>query len=283
MVRRNESAILLGFHPTEVLEHSVGGKLPLTIYETVYEAEEYKQDGEDKNMSDREKGVYLRFREMPYSVETDETEMISMNYVAAGSGSAAAGASSTRDDRPTWSIEHDGKGKRRLIESEDGDTKAGSPFDDSNALTREEDEMIGSLVAKANAVKMLQSRLDLLTKYMEQLPPSYLTGQAAQAGDMDTDHAAPSLTVLRQIEALVNRLDLVIPSDQESFEKEMLSEANDVNLITLMNSIMDGANLARGVGNKFSNIELMKGPRRRAEQLSSRENSFNLPTAGDLL
>src|ERR1700709_1008902 len=36
----NESAILLGFHPTAVLEGSVGGKLPLTIFESNYEAED---------------------------------------------------------------------------------------------------------------------------------------------------------------------------------------------------------------------------------------------------
>jgi COP9 signalosome complex subunit 6 len=49
----NESAILLGFHPTAALGGSAGGKLPLTIYESNYEAEEPATAiGEDKEMKD---------------------------------------------------------------------------------------------------------------------------------------------------------------------------------------------------------------------------------------
>ncbi|KAJ4149813.1 hypothetical protein NW754_001246 [Fusarium falciforme] len=120
----NESAVLLGFHPEQVLDHSVGGRLPLTIYESNYEVDDPRadnNDGEDKKMDDGEPTLKLKFRELPYSVETDETEMISMNYVAGSGGNAAAAA--PKEEKPSLSVESNGKGKRRLVESQDEERK----------------------------------------------------------------------------------------------------------------------------------------------------------------
>ncbi|EHK43440.1 uncharacterized protein TrAtP1_001303 [Trichoderma atroviride] len=285
----NESAILLGFHPQEVMEHSVGGKLPLTIYESNYEVDDAKadNDGEDKKMEDGDTLLKLKFREVPYSVETDETEMISMNYVASGGGNAAASApaSAAKDERPARSIESNGKGKRRLVESE-VDEKKDEPLDDATVLTREEDEMLASLTAKANAIKMLHSRIQLITAYLERLPPSFITG-ASQEESMDTDsnNTTPSLNVIRQIQALISRLDLVIPSDKEAFEKEVQSETNNVNLVGLLNSIMQGVNQARDVGKKFHAIESSKhaAARRGGTSDYSSTTAYNVPGTGDIL
>lgn len=291
----NESAVVLGFHPEEVLNHSVGGKLPLTIYESNYEVDDTRtteQDGEDKKMDDGgDAKLKLKFREVPYSVETDETEMISMNYVAAGGGNATAASTAasaqaaTKDERPARSIESTGKGKRRLVEAE-GD-QARESLDESGVsyLTREEEEMVASLTTKANAIKMLHSRVRLLTTYLERLPPSYISGRDTPDTEvMDTEHTTPSLPILRQIQALVNRLDLVIPSNKDSFDQEMLQETNNVNLVNLLNSVMQGVRGARDVGKKFSVIETAKVTGRRgagADYLAS--PGFNLPGAGDIL
>ncbi|KAM0250061.1 hypothetical protein ACHAQJ_008754 [Trichoderma viride] len=284
----NESAVLLGFHPQEVIQHSVGGKLPLTIYESNYEVDDTKteNDGEDKKMEDGDSTLKLKFREVPYSVETDETEMISMNYVASGGGNATASAPAptAKDERPARSIESNGKGKRRLIESEI-EEKKDAPLDDATVLTREEDEMIASLTAKANAIKMLHSRIQLITTYLERLPPSYASGDGQEAESMDTDsnNTTPSLNILRQIQALVNRLDLVIPSDREAFEKEVQSETNNVHLLGLLNSIMQGVNQARDVGKKFHAIESSKNSSGRRGTGDYSASPFNLPGTGDLL
>jgi COP9 signalosome complex subunit 6 len=280
----NESAILLGFHPEQVLDHSVGGKLPLTIYESNYEVDDQKHDndGEDKKMDDGEPTLKLKFKELPYTVETDETEMISMNYVAASGGSAAAAV--PKEDKPSLSIESNGKGKRRLVESQDGEKDAAQ--EDEVALTPEEDEMIAALTAKANAIKMLQSRLHLLTTYLERLPPSYVNGDATDPSSMDTDYTTPSPTVLRRIQALVSRLDLVIPSDKPSFEREMLHEANDVNLVRLLNGIVQSLGQARDVGKKFHVAEAAKATHRRGAAGPNQEfadPSFNIRGAGDIL
>jgi COP9 signalosome complex subunit 6 len=284
----NESAVLLGFHPQEVAQHSVGGKLPLTIYESNYEVDDTKaeNDGEDKKMEDGDSTLKLRFREVPYSVETDETEMISMNYVASGGGNAAASAPAptAKDERPARSIESNGKGKRRLVES-DIEEKKEAPLDDATVLTREEDEMLASLTAKANAIKMLHSRIQLITTYLERLPPSYTGGDGQEAESMDTDsnNTTPSLNIIRQIQALVSRLDLVIPSDREAFEKEVQSETNNVHLLGLLNSIMQGVNQARDVGKKFHAIESSKGSSARRGTVDYSASPFNVPGTGDLL
>ena len=95
----NETAILLAFHPSGVLQGAaVAGKLPLTIYESVHES--IKSDGQtvgdDGEMEiegqevSQDSQLDLRFRELPYSVETGEAEMISVDFVARGSGNAIA-------------------------------------------------------------------------------------------------------------------------------------------------------------------------------------------------
>lgn len=282
----NESAILLGFHPQAVLNHSVGGKLPLTIYESNYEADESKadQDGEDKKMDDGEPPLKLKFREVPYSVETDETEMISMNYIASGGGNAAAVAA--KDSQPSRSVESNGKGKRRLVESEAEDVAdTGATEEEANeTLTQEEEETLAALTAKANAVKMLQSRIQLLATYLERLPASSTNGNTTEDSSMDTDgKSTPSLTVLREIKALTGRLGLVIPSDDASFKKEMTSEKNDVETINLLTTLMQSIDQAREVGKKFYIVDGAKNQMRRATSEYSGASSFSLAGTGDML
>ena len=89
----NESAILLAFHPTSVLDGAtVGGKLPLTIYESVYESVEpsVEETGMVMQSDGREMPLDFKFKELPYSVETGEAEMISVDFVAKGGRNATA-------------------------------------------------------------------------------------------------------------------------------------------------------------------------------------------------
>ncbi|KHN94057.1 uncharacterized protein MAM_08066 [Metarhizium album ARSEF 1941] len=286
----NESAVLLGFHPEEVLNHSVGGKLPLTIYESNYEVDDQKtadQDGADKKMEDGDATLKLKFTEVPYSVETDETEMISMNYVAAGGANATAASAPTsaaaKDDKQGWCIEATSKGKRRLVEPEGYETDTLDETGISH-LTREEEEMVASLTAKANAIKMLHSRVRLLTTYLERLPSCPVTGLPTCTDTLESDYTTPSLPILRQIQALVNRFDLVIPSNNEAFDREMLQETNNAKLIDLLSSIMQGVHGVRDVNKKFHIIESAKTAGRRGMTEGYLASpGFNMPGAGDLL
>jgi COP9 signalosome complex subunit 6 len=290
----NQSAVLLGFHPEEVISHEVGGKLPLTIYESNYEVDDPKGEGdggEDKKMEDGQSTLKIRFRELPYSVETAEAEMISMDFISKGGGTATA--AEPKEKRPAVAlVESEVKGKRRVIVQEDSmkSTRSTELAAQEVVLSREEEEMIAALTAKANAIKMLHSRIHLISTYMENLPPEFQQGQisateASRTAETDPQATTPSHTILRSIQALVSRLELIVPSDTEAFQQEMLREENDVNLVALLNEVMQSVQDARDVGKKYSVVESAKTHNRRmgGDYAGGSGLSFSLGGAGDIL
>lgn len=246
----NESAVLLGFHREEVGEESVGGKLPFTVYETTYEVDDAAKDttaeGEDKEMKDGDSQLKLKFRELPFTVETHEAEMIGMTSVAG----AAANAASERVQEELLKLDVKGKGKGKAQEAAREDEKVDH---ETVALSREDEETISALTTKANAIKMLQARINLIIKYLQRLPPPYMD-------ELNSEVAAgekiePSQTLLRLVQALVHRLSIVEPSDAEAFKEELLSEENDVSTIQLLTELMNRAGATRDIGKKFHAIE----------------------------
>ncbi|KAI1503952.1 COP9 signalosome complex subunit 6 [Biscogniauxia marginata] len=270
----NESSLLLSFHPEEAVHHSAGSRLPLTIYESNYEVDEPKPDqGEDKEMRDGEPPLKLKFRELPYSVETGEAEMISMDFVARGAGNATAVRPREQKKAATPATNSDPKGKGRA----DTADRAEKDIDmGEHILSREDEEMIAALTAKANSIKMLQSRINLLATYLERLPPSYLSTGPMTTPNTDGQHTTPSHTILRSIQALVNRLSLVVPSAADAYEQEMLSEANDVHMMELLNNVMQSVTEARGIGKKFSVVESAKNHNRKALESSNFDPRFSI-------
>ncbi|KAI1377513.1 hypothetical protein F4677DRAFT_38652 [Hypoxylon crocopeplum] len=272
----NESSLLLAFHPEEAVQHSAGSKLPLTIYESNYEADEPKADqGEDKEMRDGDLPLTLKFRELPYSVETGEAEMISMDFVARGTGNATVVEPREQKKQPKSTTEGDSKGKQpaKAPEAQDKNQEA-----EEHILSSEDEEMIAALTAKANAIKMLQSRVNLLTTYLERLPPSYLSPNNATTLS-EGQQTTPSHTILRSIQALVNRLPLLVPSDTKAYELEMLSEANDVHMMELLNDVMQSITEIQDVGKKYSTVE---GAKNRGGKLLEAPASFTFSGPGDL-
>lgn len=249
----NESAILLGLHPDEVDEESVGGKLPITLYETTYEVDDATKDaqpeGEDKEMKDGDAQLKLKFRELPYVVETGEAEMISMSSVAGGPANAASAQVQEKLQEIEIKGKDKGKGKKVAKEEEKVDPETA-------ALAKEDEEMIAALTTKANAIKMLKARIDLITKYLQRLPPPYM--EEINAEITDAEYSEPSQTILRMVQALVHRLALVEPSDAEEFKKELLREENDVNTIELLNELMSRVTGTQDIGKKFNIIESAK-------------------------
>lgn len=249
----NESAVLLGFHREEVGEESVGGKLPFTVYETTYEVDDAAKDptteGEDKEMKDGDSQLKLKFRELPFTVETHEAEMIGMTSVAG----AAANAASERVQEELLKLDVKGKGKGKAKGAAKEDEKVDP---ETVTLSKEDEEMISALTTKANAIKMLQARIDLIIKYLQKLPPPYMdeVNSEVAAGD----HIEPSQTLLRLVQALVHRLSIVEPSDAEAFQEELLSEENDVSTIQLLTELMNRAGGTRDIGKKFHAIETEK-------------------------
>ena len=144
----NETALMLAFHPSTALNSAqVGGKLPLTIYESVYEsgqeggkAAATDEDGDNRmEVEGQDARLDLRFRELPYSVETGEAEMIGVDYIARGAGNATAvdgnsknagkNSASQASQQPIGTIDPRKLGKP--------DVKAA---DDTSVLSAEDDE-----------------------------------------------------------------------------------------------------------------------------------------------
>ncbi|KXJ92209.1 hypothetical protein Micbo1qcDRAFT_233507 [Microdochium bolleyi] len=280
----NESALLLAFHPEEAVSHSAGSKLPLTIYESNWEADEPKPDaGEDKEMKDGEAPLQIRFRELPYSVETGEAEMISMDFVARGAGNATVVQPRDTKKPAATKTETDPKGKQPATQGTKEDEQDAS---DEHILSNDEEEMIAALTAKANAIKMLQSRINLLTTYLERLPASFKSGEKPMSSEHQAasgENTIPSYTILRAIQALSDRLSLLAASSDAStgLEQEMLSEANDVHLMELLNDVMQSVTEARGIGKKHGVIESAKARKSNMDNLADRSAAY-MSGAGDL-
>lgn len=286
----NETALLLAFHPSEVLEGagSAGGKLPLTIYESFHEnvKSESQNAGQDPTTMEiegqdisQDSRLELRFRELPYTVETGEAEMIGVDFIARGGGTAAADTDSKSRNIPQGSQDAaDSVG----IERRAGKQKEDAIIDEAGALSPENEEctyflwfskrpktninsVLSSLSARANAIKMLHTRLGILKSYLSNLPPSYLTTATPTPPDLSLSDSSPSTSpqqftevnhpILRSIKALLTRLNLLVPSDQAAFEHDRLVERSDVSLVDLLSHLTTNVKDTKELGRKFGAVE----------------------------
>jgi len=239
-----ESAILLLFHPEMVTESGkMGGKLPLTLYEGVWTNDgSMEVDGADRNQN-------LKFREVPYSVETGEAEMISLDFVARGGGNATAIQEAAQPSQAPQLQTDDKSSKSKTKTTEVDANGAAKP---TSYLSSEDEELISSLTAKSNAIKMLQSRLNLIITYLESLPPSYLTDKKLPVNPNNKSLNQP---VLRSISALLSRLPLLAPSDSAAFSREFLQSNSDVEVISLLSSLTRTVQDTKELGKKWSVVE----------------------------
>jgi COP9 signalosome complex subunit 6 len=290
ILQHNESAILLGFHIEDLLHPTAGDPLPITIYESNLEADDSNRDtadGEDKEMKDPEAAtkMILKFRVLPSSTETGEVEMIAMQFIREGGANASSGSSSDKrvpngSDKQK-AVEGDAKGKRRAVPQDEADQgKAAAVAKETNPdadLSREEIEFLSALQAKANAVRMMKSRVDLIVAYLAKLPTAFVSGQQstseAASSAQANGFAVPSNNILRQIQALVTNIHLVTPAEQDKLEEEIRLETNDVRLIGLISDLMSSVSSVREVGKKFAAVESSKNVK--ARQRADYGHTFN--------
>lgn len=62
----------------------------MTIYESIFEGDNVADTNAITQTADDRHALHIRFRELPYSIETGEAEMISVDFVARGAGNAMA-------------------------------------------------------------------------------------------------------------------------------------------------------------------------------------------------
>ncbi|KAK5194099.1 hypothetical protein LTR92_006439 [Exophiala xenobiotica] len=259
----NDSAILLALHPEAIKAGaSTGGKLPISIYEGVFEAEHTKDEG--SMQVDGQELTGIKFSHLPYTIDTDETEMIAIDYVAKGAGSAAvvgesqaqSTESSTKPAEPTST---DMKGKRRADLLEPTDKHEANDLDDTfSALTPEEEDQVANMTTRLNSVKMLQSRISLLRGFIQTLPPSYITDQDSVAITPTSPDPA-DLPHLRNIQALITRLSLLTPVDSASSSQPLAAasqyQSNDVALVNMLSLLGQDIQALSELGRKFATVE----------------------------
>ncbi|KAJ5986501.1 hypothetical protein N7451_010866 [Penicillium sp. IBT 35674x] len=235
----NESAVFLAFHPSQLqASEAHNSKLPLTIYESVLEDEGANDASKDMEI-DGQEAVSLRFRELRYSVETGEAEMIGVNTIVQSSGTAAAvgthPAPVANDTKlqPTKTI------VEKSNEEEPVATK----------LTQEEEEMIASLNTRLNAVRILESRIGLIKSYISSVSPDSVPANSSQS-------TAWSHPILRDVNSLISHLAILSPSDQSTFARDIVSQKNDVLLASLLGQVGETVKCMRELGRKSAIVQL---------------------------
>lgn len=264
----NDSAILLTMHPELVTSaDATNGRLPISIYESALDVEQPKDDG--SMQVDGEEISTLKFRQVPYTIETDETEMIAIDYVAKGAGSAAMVEDAMTEEpttKPTEpSPQTDKKGKKRA----DPPTPAVSEPKSTNGvdettktLTPEEEDQIASITTRLNSVKMLQSRISLLRSFVQSLPPSYISDQDSSSLT-DTSPDPSHLPHLRNIQALLTRLSLLTPVESATSSQHLAAasqaQSNDVALASMLSLLGQDIQALSELGRKFATVESGRG------------------------
>ncbi|PYH98999.1 putative COP9 signalosome subunit 6 [Aspergillus ellipticus CBS 707.79] len=251
----NESAVFLAFHPSQVQgASSNGGKLPLTIYESVYEGEAAAESGKTMQIDGEEQSLTIRFRELPYSVETGEAEMIGIDSVARTARNAAVDAPVTgsASQKPT---------------SKD----AGKEQSAENALlSPEEEELIASLNTRLNAIRTLESRISLIKAYVASIPSSASPAEVAPDPDTPTTTTL-SHPILRNINALISQLSLLTPQEGSAFTAETLAQSNDVHLVALLGQLSQSISGMRELGKRTAIMTNM-----RRNMASSRKSQLTM-------
>ncbi|KAJ4355741.1 uncharacterized protein N0V89_003761 [Didymosphaeria variabile] len=259
-----DSPILCLFHPSDAdSEATAAGKLPLTLYESVYENATGGSDDKAMDVDGAVQNKTLKFRELVYTVETGEAEMIAVDFVARGGGNATAvegSSTASKGKAPGGAEEKEKKGKGKGKEAPKEES-----IDESAVLTVEDEELLSTLTAKINAIRMLSRRISLLRTYLASLPPSYLSESSLPLDPTPTnDHPLPlNHSILRSVSAMLARINILAPPDVEAFTLESQQEASDVQLVQLLSSITNSVSAARDLGKKSQIVENGKSHSRR--------------------
>lgn len=241
----NDNIMLLLFQ-LDMVDKMEGGKLPIGLYEPYQEPV-----GEESEM---------RFRELSFEVETGDAEMIGVDFVAKGGGNATAvqgvatAESSSRDKKVK------GKGKS---EGKDDKDDAESDAVLTNVLSREDDELIASLTAKSNAIKMLNQRVNLIRSYLASLPESYLT----DANSTELPAEGTNHPLLRNVNSLMSRLPLLTPptaapttdgtheTPVSSLHQTASREQQDVHLTSLLAALTRSVAETQTLASRFHSVQ----------------------------
>jgi COP9 signalosome complex subunit 6 len=139
----NDSPILLLFHPESTFtEATAAGKLPLTLYESLSESAPSDPNDKAMDIDGAVQAKAIKFRELVYSIETGEAEMISVDFVARGGGNATAveGSVDTSASAAESSKTNEGAAKKSKGKQKEKDIESEAPIDESAVLDADDEE-----------------------------------------------------------------------------------------------------------------------------------------------
>ncbi|CDM29436.1 hypothetical protein DTO013E5_5225 [Penicillium roqueforti] len=252
----NESAVFLAFHPSQLqASSSNSGKLPLTVYESVHEGDTAPDASKDMQVDGEESVPNIKFRELPYSMETGESEMIGIDTIVQASGTASLNAT----QEPT---------KRAKQKEQKEPNKQSSQVE----LSQEEEELIASLSTRLNAVRTLESRISLIKSYLSSLSEADFSLDRSKENTSATKLSHP---ILRNVNSLLSHLSILSPSEQSTFTTEVLSQSNDVLLISLLGQLGDNVKAMRELGRKSAVIQTARHVATARKDSSMLQRGFN--------
>ena len=184
----NESVLFLAFEPTAILKgKTVGGKLPLVVYESVYETITEQKDKDAMVIDNQgQSGLLARFRELPYNVETGEAEMIGVDFVARGGGNAFAA-----DTQGNKQEQHKGQASQAPVgegpSTETGEEKeTGVPAqEDSSYLSPEDDERKHIIYRRVRT-----GELTSLNQSLPRSQPARTPSRCYNPGSLSSNHTS---------------------------------------------------------------------------------------------
>jgi COP9 signalosome complex subunit 6 len=125
------------------------------------------------------------------------------------------------------------------------------------------------LTSRANAIKMLQSRIAVITAYLKAQPKSYLTDSTLMPSNGNPlDHS-----ILRSISALEAQLRLASPADVIGISEESEQSKTDVELISLLSALTNTVSDFKSLNKHWSSVE----PHRRSKMNVGQFLSSTLP------
>lgn len=276
------------------------------MYETIQGVD--NSAGEDENSKaavmqiDGEEAFPYTFRSIAYSIETDETEMIAIDFIAKGAGNASvqgSGGSSLKQTPKSDHITAHGV----LASQSNGDasssegpttisgTSKSTQITDDSLLSPLEADQVASLGTRLNSVKMLQSRLQLLHHFLSSLTESYISNTELSETflpETETSH-------VRSIAALLKQLSLLTPkaypptstaststgdsprTPNLTLHSSILAQRNDSSLLDLLSSLTTSIQSTSEVGRKHAAIESAR------QQAKSKKQSTAFGTLGNTM
>lgn len=111
--------------------------------------------------------------------------------------------------------------------------------------------MIANLNTRLNAVRTLESRISLIKSYVSSISAS---DSSVAAKD---DPSSPKLShpIIRNINSLISHLSILSPHEQSSFATEVLSQSNDVTLVSLLGQLGESVKAMRELGRKSAVVQ----------------------------